>query len=230
MKLTTLLLATCFLTTSSQIASAEKAAPQQKEKSCCCCKAAPKKTNPKEKKSCCATQPTPKAATASKTSIYQLPSTWKDDTGKKRQLSSLAGKVQVITMGYTTCKYACPRLLADMRIIESALTPETRAKTGFVFFSIDPETDTPARLAQYRKEKKIPADRWTLLTADDDTVQELAVLLGLKYRKVGNAQFAHSNLIIVLNQKGEIIHRQEGLSADPKATIKAIETVSSQSN
>lgn len=175
-----------------------------------------------EKKSCCSEHPTPEAVEASADSIYQIDSDWKDQGGHDRKLKSLGGRVQVLTMGYSTCKFACPRLLADMRLIEAGLPKDVAAKTGFTFVSIDPETDTPARLAEYQEENNIDPTRWTLLTGETSSVQELAVVLGIQYRKIDARDFAHSNLITVLNAKGEIIHRQEGLAADPAATIKAI--------
>ncbi|MFK7910433.1 MAG: SCO family protein [Akkermansiaceae bacterium] len=179
-------------------------------------------TAEEEKKACCSEHPSPAAVEATEDSIYQIESVWKDDAGSDRKLKSLGGRVQVISMGYSTCKYACPRLLADMRLIEKGLSPDARKSTGFTFVSIDPEADTPERLAEYRKENKIDSDRWTLLTAPTPSVQELAVVLGIQYRKTGDKDFAHSNIITVLNKNGEVIHRQEGLAADPAETIKAI--------
>jgi len=178
-------------------------------------------TTGEEKKSCCSDE-APAAVEVSTESIYQVASQWQDATGKKRDLKSIGGFVQVVTMGYTTCKYACPRLLADMREIEAKLPQELRNKTHFTFISIDPETDTPARLAEYRKESKIISNRWTVLTGETAAVQELAVVLGVQYRKTSDKDFAHSNIITVLNPNGEIVHRQEGLGADSAATIKAI--------
>ncbi len=177
-----------------------------------------------EKEACCPEHPTPAALEASENSIYQIESIWQDDTGTDRQLKSLGGRVQVVSMGYSTCKYACPRLLADMRLIEKGLPEDVRKVTGFTFLSIDPEADTPERLAEYRKENRIDPDRWTLLTAPTPSVQELAVVLGIQYRKTSDKDFAHSNVITVLNNKGEVIHRQEGLAADPAESIKAIKS------
>jgi len=155
-------------------------------------------------------------------SIYQLDSKWKDATGKERALKSLAGHIQVFVMGYTTCEYACPRLLADMEAIDKKLPKNVRENIHFTFISIDPERDTPARLAEYRKEKEITSARWSVLTGDASSVQELAVVLGFKYRKTSATDFAHSNIITVLNKKGEIIHREQGLGIDPKETVKVI--------
>jgi len=115
-----------------------------------------------------------------------------------------------------------------MRSIEGKLSPELREKVRFTFISIDPEADTPARLAEYRSENKIDPERWTLLTGATDSVQELAVVMGVQYRKIGEIDFAHSNIISVLNSKGEIVHRQEGLSADSAETLKAIAAAQSE--
>lgn len=177
------------------------------------------------KKSCCSGAAAPAASEVGEESIYQLSSIWRDDSGKKRLLKSLTGKIQVVTMGYSSCKYACPQLLADLRAIESGLSAEVREKIGFGFISIDPAADTPERLAAYRQEHKLDSGRWTLLTGDAATVQELAVVLGIQYRKTSGSDFAHSNVITVLNAKGEIIYRQEGLATSPDGAIKAIKDV-----
>jgi len=175
-----------------------------------------------EKEPTCCHAEAPKAVAASEDSIYQLESKWKNAQGKEQPLSSLGGRVQVLTMGYSTCKFACPKLLADMLLIKSKLPESIRDKVGFTFVSIDPEVDTPARLSEYRKENNLSEAQWTLLTADSASVQELAVVLGVKYRKTTKIDYAHSNVIVVLNEKGEILYRQEGLNGDPTETVKTI--------
>ncbi len=58
-------------------------------------------------------------------SIYNLPSKWTTQDGKDIELKSLRGNVLVMVMIYTSCKSACPRLVADMRDIESKLEKKT---------------------------------------------------------------------------------------------------------
>ncbi len=69
-------------------------------------------------------------------SIYQLDSNWKDATGKERPLKSLAGNIQVFAMGYTTCEYACPLIIADMKNIEAGLPESVRENIHFTFKNI----------------------------------------------------------------------------------------------
>ena len=46
--------------------------------------------------------------------------------------------------------------------------------------------------------------------------------LGINYAPDARGQFAHSNLITVLNAEGEIAFRQPGLNGDPAALVAAI--------
>lgn len=155
-------------------------------------------------------------------SLYHLDAPWLDQHGQERQLASLGGRIQVVAMVYTQCSYACPRIMLDMKRIEGELAPELRDRVGFVIVSIDPERDTPERLASYAKALHLDPESWTLLTAPDNTVLELAALLGVKYRRISETDFSHTNVITVLDQQGEIAHRQVGLGADPRGTLSVI--------
>ena len=63
-------------------------------------------------------------------SIYQVRAAWTDTDGKSVQLRSLRGKPVVLAMVYTTCTTACPLTVADLKRIESALSPETGDACG----------------------------------------------------------------------------------------------------
>ncbi len=126
-------------------------------------------------------------------------------------------------MGYSTCKFACPALLADMRRIIDGLEPQTLgSEIGFSFISIDPDNDSPARLKEFEKENGFDPEVWTLLRSDADNVLELAVVLGMKYRKTTVDDFAHSNIITVVGEDGRVLFQQEGINADPAKTIATL--------
>jgi protein SCO1 len=153
-------------------------------------------------------------------SIYHATSTWIDQRGERRPLDSLAGRVQVVGMVYTNCAYACPRMILDMKRIEGALGPDQ--DVGFVIVSIDPERDTPERLAEYAMGARLDPHRWTLLHGDAGDILELAALLGVQYRRMADGEFVHSNLLTVLDPKGQVAHRQMGLGTDPDRTLEVI--------
>ena len=132
-------------------------------------------------------------------------------------------------MGYTSCRYACPRLLADMRTLRKKIIDSSpnqkNSEVGFVFVSIDPDTDTPEKLKEYEQLNDLAdADDWLMLTGDEDSVLELAVVLGMKYRRSDDKDFAHSNIITVLDAEGHITHQQFGLGTENEETIAAIHT------
>jgi len=125
-------------------------------------------------------------------------------------------------MFFASCQYACPVLVNDLKRIEAALKPDQRARVGFTLVTIDPRRDTPAVLAEYRKARVLPTETWTLLHGESDDIRELAALLGVKYKEEANGQFAHSNLITVLNREGEIVHQLVGLGQDIEGTVRVI--------
>jgi protein SCO1 len=158
-------------------------------------------------------------------SIYHAQSQWLDQDGQTRPLDSLGGRVQVVAMVYTNCAYACPRMMLDMKRIEGEIPPELRDDVGFVIVTIDPERDTPENLARYARGARLDLDRWTLLHGDDGDILELAALLGIRYRRMANGEFVHSNLLTVLDRDGQIVHRQMGLGTDPAATLDVIRSI-----
>jgi len=160
----------------------------------------------------------------SDTSLYQLDSTWTSATGKKLRMGEFKGQVQVVTMFFARCEVACPILIHDMKCIEAALPATLRTNVGFLLVSFDSERDTPEALHAYSQRVELDTNRWTLLRSSPDDVLEFAALLGIKFKKDSRGQFAHSNVITVLNAAGEIVFQQIGLNQDIQPTLKAIVT------
>ncbi|HAB28080.1 MAG TPA: SCO family protein [Xanthomarina gelatinilytica] len=140
----------------------------------------------------------------------------------KQQLEDLKGKTLVMVMIYTSCKAACPRLVADMRNIEAQIPEANLDDLRFVLVSIDPKIDTPERLKAFAKENMMDGEQWTFLQGTESSVQEFANVLAVKYKKISPIDFSHSNIISVFNSQGELIHQQEGLGVDNKETVEAI--------
>lgn len=174
--------------------------------------------------SCCATH-REAAAPFTDQSLYQLDSSWTTDKGQDMKLGQLRGRVQVVAMFFANCQSACPFLVQDMKRIEAGLSPEARAQTGFILVSFDTQRDTPQALRTYRLRQGLDAERWTLLRGAPDDLREFAALLGVTYKQDSRGDFAHSNLITVLNADGEIIHQQAGLNHDGLEAIQVIDRV-----
>lgn len=154
-------------------------------------------------------------------SIYQIDATWTNDAGQPTSLTALRGEPVVLAMFFANCEYACPVLVNDMRRLRDSLPADVRARARFVLVSFDAARDTPAALKAYRERNALDAG-WTLLHGDADSVQELAMVLGLKYKQDARGQFSHSNLITVLNAGGEIAYQRAGLMGDVSELAKAV--------
>ena len=155
-------------------------------------------------------------------SIYNLPSKWTNQNGQNIEMVDLRGKVLVMVMIYTSCKSACPRLVADMRNIESRLPENIKENVELVLVSIDPEVDTPKRLKEFSIENKMEGDQWLFLRSTEENTREFAAVLAVNYKKISPLDFSHSNIISVFNAEGELAYQQEGLGVNSDATIKKI--------
>ncbi|MCA9871058.1 MAG: SCO family protein, partial [Anaerolineae bacterium] len=58
------------------------------------------------------------------------------------------GKVSLLFFGYTTCPDVCPTTLAEARTILNDLGDDAN-DVEFLFVTVDPERDTPEKLAAY---------------------------------------------------------------------------------
>lgn len=155
-------------------------------------------------------------------SIYNASGIWQNRYGEKMKLSNLGGKIQVVAMVYTHCEYACPRILADMKRIRDHLSREELRSTNFVIVSIDPERDMPERLRNFAEENELNDQNWTLLHGNQGDVLELAALLGVKYKRISDNDFIHSNIITLLNRQGEVVYQRIKLDDTPDSMVKSI--------
>ena len=157
-------------------------------------------------------------------SIFLLDSKWETQDAKEIQLKDLKGKNLVMVMIFTSCKTACPILVADMQQIKSKIDPKKLKETTMVLVSIDPENDTPEVLKAYAKQNKMSGEPWLFLRSDKESVRELANVLAVKYKKISPIVFSHSNIISVFNKNGEMVDQQEGTvkSAEVAKTINGL--------
>lgn len=162
----------------------------------------------------------PAPATPQFAGIYDLPGEWRNQDEEPLTLARLRGKVRLLSLGFTRCKFACPRTLSDLQRIEAELGADAD-RVGFLFLSIDPRHDTPAAMAAKMAEMKMDRGRWAFLAAPDATVQQLAVALNFKFQLV-EGLFAYSNLIAVLDAEGNVVHREEALGAAVGPIVQAV--------
>jgi protein SCO1/2 len=118
-----------------------------------------------------ATRPQPPAALGGVTmsdpvpdSIMGLPLTTAD--GQRTTLAAYRGKIVMIADFLTLCQDMCPMISANvLAVARQVQAAGLSGKVALLEITVDPERDTPARMAAYQKLFGGPRPDWTLLTA-----------------------------------------------------------------
>jgi protein SCO1 len=156
------------------------------------------------------------------TSLYHLSDPWRAHDGGAFTLPALRGNAVVMVMFYGDCTTACPVLVRTAEQIEAALAPAERARTRFVLVTFDTERDSPEKLRAYAADKGLDRDGWHWLVGTPLQTRQLAAMLGVQLREVGNGAFAHSNVVTVLDTGGAPSVRLEGLGVDVAPAVQAV--------
>lgn len=156
-------------------------------------------------------QTLPSDPVAASDSIYLLDGTFVDQQGKEVGLDVYEGHPVMISMFYATCPHACPMLIADMKRIEKALSEEQRQDLRVILITFDPDRDTVEKMRALFDAHQLDPNRWKMLRTDPAKVQEVAAVLGTKYRFAADGNINHSSTISLLDHKGVVVERLEGL-------------------
>ncbi len=122
-------------------------------------------------------------------------------------LSDFKGKVSALYIGYTHCPDVCPTSLAIMSQALKDLSVGELEQVQPLFVSVDPERDTPERLAEYSQffHPKIIG-----MTGTKKAVDLMVNRYGAFYRKVQMKDSAmgyavdHSSRIYLIDKQGQL--------------------------
>jgi protein SCO1/2 len=156
-------------------------------------------------------------------SVYALSASLVDQRGRSVGLDLFRGHPVLVSMFYATCPDACPLLIADLQRIERELPHRIKADLRVVLVSVDPERDTPDALRALALARHVDESRWRLLRTPEDTVREIAALLGIKYRRLPDGNFSHSSVITLLNPDGVVLARDEGIGGPHTALLRSLQ-------
>jgi protein SCO1/2 len=106
----------------------------------------------------------------------------------------IRGKIIVISFIYTSCRDICPVVTARLAQVQDKLGAAVGRDIFFVSISIDPTTDTPAKLKDYA-DVFGAGKGWTFLTGKTEDVNLIRFKLGERSRKLTE----HGNTILLYN-------------------------------
>ena len=135
------------------------------------------------------------------------PFTLVDDTGKRVTDKDYRGRYMLVFFGFTSCPDICP---AGLQLISAALDklgPKADRVTP-IFISVDPERDTPQKLAEYVKSFN---PRLVGLTGTPDEIAAVTKAYKVYFQKVPNNErpadygMDHTSIIYLMDPNGEFV-------------------------
>jgi protein SCO1/2 len=145
-----------------------------------------------------------------------------DETGRQVRLYDDLVKDHVVAMSFifTTCSTVCQPMSATFSHLQSLIGSRP---VRLVSVSIDPGTDTPRRLAEW-KARFHGGPAWTLLTGSKEEIDRLRKALGVYTPD----KLSHSATVVVIDDIHQRSTRVSGL-APARTIIEAIDSLSSAS-
>jgi protein SCO1/2 len=131
-----------------------------------------------------------------------------DQDGRTQRLYSdlLQGKVVVAAAFFTSCTSSCPLLGERLAALQQWLGERLGRDVNLLSLSVDPATDTPARLKQYARRLGARGG-WYFLTGKKQNVDWALFKLGA----YSDAKEAHSNLLVLGNEPAGLWKKVFGL-------------------
>ena len=141
--------------------------------------------------------------------------------GKKVRFYSdvLKGKAVVVNAFFTTCTSVCPPMNRNMEKIQEALGDRIGRDVFLVSITVDPETDTPARLKEYAK-KFHAGSGWTFLTGKKENLDWALYKLGQYVEKKDD----HTTVFIIGNEPTGLWKKAFGM-ANVAELVQVVESV-----
>jgi protein SCO1/2 len=155
-------------------------------------------------------------------STYHLALPLVDQDGKAFAYADGRGRVRIVSMFYTSCKYVCPLIIDTLLKTERELAPEQKAAIDVLLVSLDPDNDTPDALKRVADKRHLDTARWRLARADKAGVRRLAAVLGIQYKQIENKEFSHSSALVLLDADGRLVARSDTLGAADAEFVAAV--------
>lgn len=149
---------------------------------------------------------------------------FQNQLGKTVSLSDIPGKVIVADFFFTRCPSICPKLTANIRKLQDALSSKDQFKqlnpafVQFISFSVDPERDSVPVLKAYGDKMGVNPEIWWLLTGPKKKVYDFSIdelKLGLVDGEGVDSNFIHTQKLVLLDKEHVVRGYYNGLdSAD----------------
>lgn len=125
-----------------------------------------------------------------------------NQNGQSFSPRSMRGKISVNDFFFTTCSGICPVVNTQMGRIQAAFSNDTNL--NLVSYTVDPEVDTVAALADYARRYKAQEKKWTFLTGDKkalyNQIRNGFLLPDVQAGTGDQEDFIHSDQIVLVDR------------------------------
>ena len=137
--------------------------------------------------------------------------------GKLITQKDVEGKVYVAEYFFTTCKGICPKMNRNMKGIANDFAAEPNFR--ILSYTVDPQTDTVARMKHYADSLGADPNKWWFLTGRKDSLYALARGSYLLDDPKNNAtnieeQFIHTQFLALVDKGGRVRKIYDSLKKD----------------
>jgi len=141
-----------------------------------------------------------------------------DQRGADFRSAELRGQIWVANFIFTRCTSMCPILTGEMLDLQARMAADPVGnRVRLVSFSVDPEHDRPAVLADYAASHGADPEHWTFATGERDEIWELSTR-GFKLAVGEEPQGAddplfHSDRLVLVDAAGRIRGYYSGMES-----------------
>jgi len=146
-----------------------------------------------------------------------------NQNGDRITNKDVAGKVYISEFFFTTCLGICPKLNTNLRPVYERYKQEP--KFLILSHTVNPTTDSVARLKHYADSLGVDASHWLFLTGTKDSLYLAARLSYLLDDPKNNAspideQFIHTQFFAIVDKNGNVRSIIDGLKKNEIADME----------
>jgi protein SCO1 len=131
----------------------------------------------------------------------------------------LKGKTVIVNAFFTTCTSVCPPMNRNMEMIQEAFGERVGKDVFLVSITVDPATDTPARLKEYAQ-KFHAKPGWIFLTGKKENLDWALYKLG----QYVETKDDHKTIMIIGNEKTGLWKKAFGMAKSAEL-VQVVESV-----
>ena len=145
-----------------------------------------------------------------------------DQRGNPFSPASLKGKLALVDFVYTSCTGPCPMLTAKLHDVSKKLGGEMGKSVTILTISLDPENDTPAKLASYAKAQDADVAGWYFVTGKPAQIERVLQSFDLRREKESDGSVTHNVASFLMGPDGHQIRQYNGLEVKAQTVVDDI--------